>query len=127
LSVNPPSLETATKVELEVHKGKDITWEMTVVNIQDGLPVDITGATIIFSVKENIEDTTAEFIRTVGGGIVIDSDQVTNKGKFQLSLVPSNTNTLEIKPYECDIEITLGGKEQTPTRGTLQILSVVGV
>lgn len=125
MSVNPPLLDQATKIALQVYQGKDITWEMPVVNIQDDAAVDITGAALIFSVKEKTSDTSPLFTRIVGTGIVIDPDQVTNKGKYQLSLVPANTEDLDTGDYQCDVQITLSGKEQTIARGTLAVLSVV--
>lgn len=125
MSASPPLLDSATKIELQSHKGKDITWEMTVLNIEDEATVDITGASVIFSVKEKVSDAAALFTRSVGSGIVINVDQINNKGKFQLSLVPANTASLDPGTYQCDVEITLSGKEQTPGRGTLAILDVV--
>lgn len=114
-------------IALQVFQGKDITWEMPVVNIQDDTAVDITGAAIIFSVKFRVDDTTSLFTRIVGTGIVIDPDQVTNKGKYQLSLVPANTEDLDPKLYQCDVELTLNSREQTIARGTLEVLDVVTV
>lgn len=124
MSVNPPDLAIATKLELKVHQGKNITWEMPIINIQDGLAVDITGAAIIFTVKSKVSDASALITRSVGNGIVIDLDQVNNKGKFQLSLIPTNTDK-DLGTYQMDIQITLFGKEQTPARGTFEILDVV--
>jgi len=125
LSVSPPILSQETKIALQVYQGKNITWEMPVVNIQDDTAVDITGAAIIFSVKERVADSPALFTRIVGTGIVIDPDQVTNKGKYQLSLIPGNTEDLEPQLYQCDVELTLNSKEQTIARGTLEVLDVV--
>lgn len=125
MSVNPPSLKQETKIELEVFQGKDVTWRMPVVNAQDDTAVDITGAAIIFSVKERVADATTLFTRIVGTGIVIDPDQVTNKGKYQLSLIPLNTEDLDPQLYECDVELTLNLREQTIARGTLEVLDVV--
>lgn len=126
MSVNPKSLKVETGLELQVYQGKDITWEMTVVNIEDGEAVNIAGAAIVFTVKENIEDSATLFSRSVGSGIIIDADQVNNKGKYQLSLIPSNTDNLDPGTYEFDIQLTLSGKEQTIARGTLEALPVVG-
>lgn len=125
MSVNPPLLDQATKIALQAYQGKDITWEMPVINIQDSLAVDITGVALIFSVKEKASDSVALITRTVGIGIVIDPDQVNNKGKYQLSLVPENTEGLKVGDYQCDVQLTISGKEQTIARGTLAILSVV--
>lgn len=122
MSTNPKSINSAISLDLEVPRGDDITWNMFVVKTQDDVAVDITGATITFSVKEKTSDTTALITRIVGSGIVIDPDQVNNKGKYQLSLVPSNTTGLGIGPYEFDIEMVLDAKLQTIARGNFEIL-----
>ena len=125
MSVNPPDLLLATKLELQVHQDRHITWEMTSENVEDDTAVDITGAIIIFSVKSKVSDTSEIFSRTVGDGIVIDADQINNKGKFQLSLIPNNTNLMSPGKYQMEIKITLSGKENTSARGVLEILDVV--
>lgn len=125
MSVNPPSLKTATELQLQVYLGKNITWGMPIINIQDSLAVDITGAAIVFTVRHRLPDTPALITKAVGTGIVIDPDQVTNKGEYQLSLVPDDTENLTPGKYQMDVQLTLSGKEQTVARGTLEILDVV--
>ncbi len=125
MSVSVTSVKSAIAGDLQVTRGDNITWEDTVQNIEDSVAVDITGAALTFSVKVDVEDPVALFTRTVGDGIVINADQVTNKGKYQLSLVPSNTSALKFGTYEYDIQITLSGKVGTISRGEIEIMDEV--
>lgn len=122
MSVDPKSIKTAIELNLEIIRADNITWEMTVVNIEDGLAVNIAGASMTFSVKEKIGDATVLITKTDSSGIVIDGDQATNTGKFQLSLMPADTDNLDPGTYKFDIEIILSTRTGTIARGDLEIL-----
>jgi len=121
---NLQSIKTALLGPLEVTRGDNCTFEDTLVNIQTNEAVDITGATITLTVREKIDDASVVFTRSTGGsGIVVDSDQVANKGKYQVSIIPSNTSGKTLQTYEYDIQIVLNGKTQTISRDEFEILS----
>lgn len=120
MSVSPKLLRANIDTLLEVVRGNNITWEMTVKNIEDESVPDITGATITFSVKEKKTDSSTLFTRTTGGSGIVLNDPT--NGKFRLSLIPSNTSSLTPKTYFFDIEMSLSGFIDTISLGTLEVI-----
>jgi hypothetical protein len=97
-------------------KGEDKTYTILVVD-EDGERVDITGFSIEFEVKVTAGAADpADIAKSVGSGIVIDPDQVNNKGEATLSIDPSDTNTLAARVYKYDIVvIDLAGERHLVT------------
>ena len=97
-------------VKLEVIKGNTALWEVTAKD-DDGTVFDLTGAEITFSVKNNLNDTTALIERknaAAGGGSdeIEDIDLV--NGRFDLKLVASNTSSLDSGTYKWDFKFIMG-------------------
>lgn len=88
-------------VKMEIIKGASKTLEVTVVD-KDGVAVDITSATIYFTVKESTDATETKIAKTTAVPSQISITDPTN-GKFRVYLVPSDTSTLEVMTYVCDI------------------------
>lgn len=81
--------------------GNPLTLTCTV-KISD-VAQDITGWTVVFTVKDNLSpsnDTNA-LIQVTG---VVDADQVTNKGKFTVSIT-EEMNKILAKKYSADFKL----------------------
>lgn len=113
------SIKVEIKTRLEVPRGDNITWKGIAKSIKDGSLVNITGATFKFTIKENLSDDSFVFQKTSSDGISISD---AGNGEFLFSLVPSDTNSLVVKKYEYDIEMTLSGKIQTIALGGLEVV-----
>lgn len=112
---------------IEVYRGDSPTFEITVTD-QNGDPVDLTGAEIVFSVKKKLTDTAYVFQRkntAAGGGddeiLIIDAVN----GKFRLLLTNAVTQDLELRDYVHDFQITLGTDVHTILPGSFIVLGDV--
>jgi len=110
--------------KLIVYKSNNAEWQFDFKD-QDGEIVNLTGASITFTVKESIEQTlVAEIIRqnTAAGGddneIEIDDAAA---GLYSVKLVPVNTASLDEGGYYYDIKITLSGREETVASNKLLV------
>ena len=117
-----------TKQDVEIYRGDNRTFKVTVKD-GDGNAVNITGASIIFSVKEKIGDTGYNFQKkntAAGGG---DSQiKITDavNGIYEVYIVPTDTQTLDIGNYEYDSELTTAtSKVYTVVRGELNIMDEI--
>ena len=92
---------------ISMFKGDTKTIEVTAKN-QDGIAVDITGASIKFTVKTNATDTDAQakFQKTTTLGITITD--ATN-GKFEIAISPSDTSGLSAGEFVFDIQLNISG------------------
>jgi len=105
-------------------KGDHRTFLLTVKD-QNGVVVDITGATIIFSLKADPTNATAlvEKISTD-----INEIEITNptQGEAEIYLIPADTSDLEPGIYFYDVELTTtSGKVYTLVKGELNLLQDV--
>lgn len=121
MSVDVISILDTIDGNLEIVRGDTQTWEDTIHEIENDIPDDITGATIIMTVKKQFTDdnTEALFQKSTGGsGIIVNPDQVTNKGKYQFTIDPADTDSLDFGVYVYDIQMTLGGRVETLSSGS---------
>jgi hypothetical protein len=99
--------------ELEIIRGVTLTLELT---IRDQLKqlVALTGATIYFRVKTDLEAASLAIALSsaVPAEAEIDADQVTNKGKGRFFLSPSDTSGLAPGEYIYDVWVELVGGER---------------
>ncbi len=124
---------TVIRDELKIFRGERKTWAGTVTE-RTGAAVDITSASIYFTVRSSIpagtisDDTDADvlFKKTVGSGITLSGPTV---GKFEILVDKADTNTLEIpasgKSYLYEISIVESGQTdpRTLAKSTLTVLS----
>ena len=109
--------------DFHVTAGDDRIFTLTVKDQNNDI-VDITGDTIIFTVKKYtyLEDTDAVIqLTTTGGGIVITDG---TNGIAQLTLTPTETdpdvNTdLELTTYYYDIQVTHNNRKYTVIKGKI--------
>lgn len=80
-----------------IYRGDSVTY--TVEFLKDDVALDLTGATVKFTVKENIEDSyaNAKIKKTI---------TTFTENKCIIKLLPSDTSTLTNNIYVFDIELT---------------------
>lgn len=106
-------------LQLVMYRGDDREFEIALT--ENDLPIDLTGAAIVFTARADLDDPDPAFsLSSTDGDIVINPDQVgAGKGKFTLT-VPSAA-TIDLEPVEpkraitllCDVEVTVGGAVRT--------------
>ena len=88
---------------------------------QDGAALDITGASIAFSVKWAYTDAANIFQLTVGSGITVNSAPA---GTVTITIAASNTSTLPLSTVNLKYDIQLteaGGNVYVVARGDLVV------
>lgn len=109
---------------IELYRGDNRTFEVTVKD-DDGNAVNITGASIKFSVKERISDSGYKFQKSSAQASEITITDAAN-GVYEVYLVPDDTQTLDIGSYEYDSQLTTStGKVYTVVRGEFTILAEI--
>lgn len=98
--------------ELVMYRGDDRDFPFTIT--KDGDPLDLTGATVVFTAREALDDDTATFELTSAtvGEVTIDADQVTNPGDIVVHVPAAATSSFtEGVTLLCDVQVTdSGGK-----------------
>ncbi len=119
-------MDYTTTIEIVNGNDRTITFSLSDEDTQEA--IDLTGGSIIFSVKDDRESTTALLQRknvTAGG----DDSQVlisaTTTGELDVYLIPSNTSDMEEGTYWYDLNVTVGGKISTPAIGMFVIIKGV--
>lgn len=108
-----------TRIE-RIQRGS--TWKRRyTVRDSTGQPIDITGAFAYLTARTDTKATVASFAKTVGSGIVIDPDQVTNTGQFTVTVDAADTATLEVGDYVYDVWIKLATGEKYPVIATSRL------
>lgn len=99
--------------QLQIVRGVTLTLVLTVRDSNKAL-VDLTGSTIHFSVKKDINSASPVVHKNSGVALEaeIDPDQVTNKGKGKFFLSPSDTSSLPPGNYVYDVWVVLAGGER---------------
>lgn len=107
---------------LHVTRGESATFLLTVINRTTKAPIDITGASVWFTVKNRLEDISALIPKknSVAGGvdsqILITVPQTgATMGQLQVFLVPADTALLDPDAsYWCDawVQLPNGARNQ---------------
>jgi len=102
--------------KIKMYKGDNEDIEITLVD-ENGDPIDLTGSSITFTVKENVADEEPVIQRKneAAGG---DDSQIEMtdpaNGIFEIHIIPENTSSLTAKGYAYDIQVILSsGKVKT--------------
>lgn len=104
---------------LEFYRGDDWKLDVTLKD-EDGLAIDLTGATVFFTVKENESDADTSAV------ITEDVTSHTDPTNGETSIEVSDTETDDVDPgtYYYDIQVkTAAGNIQTVVKGTLTVLT----
>lgn len=113
-------------ITLDMFRGDDREFTLTLT--EDGLPMNLTGATLRFTAKRSINDpdTAAVITKTVGSGITIDADPTS--GIVVVALLAADTADVTRQTVLVwDVQVVRGGKTRTVVAGTLDVLLDVSV
>lgn len=110
--------------QLTTQRGEHVIFSMVVKN--NGVPVDLTGASLAFHAATQLAVAGVGAIdkTTAGGGIVIDPDQVANRGKLTVELLSADTAlfpSVELNLYYT-LTLTLGGDTYAADEGILIVV-----
>lgn len=98
----------ASNQRLEVIRGDTRRYEITVTD-DAGLPVDLSGASVYFTVRKKYSsganDTDAVFQKEVGGGITITDGSA---GVVALVIDPADTRALPASLFLYDLQVITG-------------------
>ncbi|MFQ5647323.1 MAG: BppU family phage baseplate upper protein [bacterium] len=110
-----------TSKEINLYRGDDRTLEISVTDSQ-GQPVDLTGSSLKFSVKQSSSDVAYLVQKSSDFSSEISiTDPI--GGVFQIYLVPGDSNGLTPGAYQYDIELTSSaGKIYTVLRSELTVM-----
>ena len=97
-----------------IKKGDQFSFTVTFKNLTEDL------TTFAFGVKLNYADTHRIITKTLGNGI-----SKINTGKYQVNLLPEETDGLLPDLYIYDLRLTLGNVVYTPLYGYLNIQETV--
>jgi len=96
-------------MNLVQNRGDDAVWRFYVYDA-DGNPVDLTTATITFTVSEL--DGTQTFQRTSGAGHIALAD-----GHCDVTIIPANTESLELGRRTYELVVVIDANTLTPAKG----------
>lgn len=104
------------------HLGDTVLFDLAIT--RDGLPVDLTGATLWFTAKRSPADVDADavFQKSTGSGISV-SDAA--GGLARVTVAPTDTSTLSNtdQTLECDVQLKeADGTVTTVARGQLILI-----
>lgn len=111
---------------LNISCNRGDTAEFQVQTERNGVPIDLTGATIVMSVRRNVASPVL-FTKSVGSGITVASP---TSGAMAIHLLSADTSVLpnESFAYIYDIRVTTsGGDTWCVAEGTFQLNPVVGI
>ena len=97
-----------------VKKGDQFNFTITFTNLKTDL------SSITFGVKKDYEDTSFVIRKTLNNGIAKIED-----GKYQISVSPEETLSLDYGQYVFDLRFTLGSIVKTPLSGYVTVLETV--
>jgi len=110
--------------DIVAQRGDNEVYDLTVVDAA-GARIDLTSATLKFTVKTSSKDK--EFIvqKTTGSGITnLDQSSPTTKGKATIALLPADTaKLLAPKTLYFDVEMTVGGVVTTVVSGDFSLVA----
>jgi len=101
-------------------RGDDRTVEITCTNKLTGAAIDITGATITFTVRAT-ETGAVTFQLTIAQATEVLITNATG-GVFEVYIVPANTTSLSAGLFHFDAQVVLAsGKTYTVVKGILEL------
>jgi hypothetical protein len=98
---------------ITIFKGEDKTIKLTVID-ENRAPIDLAGATLTFTMKENIDDTTALITKVSTDVNQIEILSPTTDGRADIKLVPADTSGRDEGTYVFDIWVVLASGKQGP-------------
>lgn len=114
---------TERNQNIEVHQGDDFTFEVPVLDGENGAPLDLTGAALRWLLAAAATDTVPLIEKTVSGGGVTITDSA--GGLVVVTLAPADTASLN-GIFHHELEVILGGRIYTVMTGEATIRPRVG-
>jgi len=110
---------------LEVYRGANKTVQLQITD-ETGRVLNLTGAKVIFSVKESVSDPRPFIVKTTDDPTQIDVMDVKG-GVVQIYLLPRDTQNRPIQQYVFDVWVLLSNGDQFPVipPSTLDLLPAV--
>lgn len=94
---------------ISVFKGQSRTYHLLVREDPGGLPANLTGATVFFTIKKNLTDANAVVTKSSVLAVeILLLDQVNFKGQADIFLLISDTVNLAVGEYVYDVWVELG-------------------
>lgn len=93
-------------IPLSVYRGESKTYRFTVVDVDTGDRVNLTGATIDFTIKAADGAGAALLAKAIGSGITLrDQTDPAQRGQFDVVLPYANTQALAAAKYRYDCAV----------------------
>lgn len=110
--------------EIVAQRGDNEVYDLTVVDAA-GARLDLTTATLKFTVKTDAKDKQYIVQKTTGSGITaLDQSNPTTKGKAVIALLPADTaKLLAPKTLYFDVEMTVATVVTTVVSGDLSLVA----
>lgn len=103
---------------LKMTKGDDYSAKITLTDQDTGLPIDITGYEVTFTIKSVYTDTDANAIYQQ----VVTNHTDPTAGETTISIPNSSSLGFEVRDYVYDVQTkTLGGIVTTILKGTFRV------
>ena len=102
------------ELNLEMTKGDTLSFGISIKDL--GTEIE----TAYFTVKENYDDETPIFQKTLGDGIELDHVDNVNY-YYKVRIAPNDTKELEPKKYFYDLEINVNNDTFTLLKGILDV------
>lgn len=113
-------MTTMKNQDMEMMQGTAKIITVPVTNSLTGLPLDMTGATIIYGVFTSKGAGAAVLTKTEGSGIILVSEDDTNDA-VQITLDAADTNDLLPGRYYHECRVTLNGKPEVVFEGRIRL------
>ena len=108
-----------TEQPIKITRGEDVTLSGTVTD-ENGSVVDISGDSLLFTVKNSLTDSDDDKVFQVAG------TNLAADGTFDVVIADTNTNSLDLRSRYYDLElVTSGGSRFTTCRGKFIMLGEV--
>jgi hypothetical protein len=110
--------------DIAVIRGDDVTLNITVTDdsTTPATAIDITGATIFFTVKANLNDADADALISKS----VSSHSNPAAGITSIALTPTDTDITE-GLYPCDFQVVRGGKVSSSQRAVFEVAQDVTI
>lgn len=85
------------------------------------LPLDAEVESMFFSVKKHAMNSSYILQKSLGNGIVDDTDENDETKWFTVTVAPEDTNDLELGDYYYDLQVKIDGDVLTPIEGLFKV------
>lgn len=113
--------------EVNVYQDRDVTLRITTKHPITKAVVILTGASLIFQIKESLDKNATVLVErknaTAGGDDTEIEDFDLSGGIYKVHLLPAHV--ADLGKFYCETKMTLGGKENTIFQRRFKVIPVV--